>query len=841
MTFRRLLTAILMISLASRAQAGREPVLKQVDLPHSYYWRELYLPQLTTGASSVSFMPDGKTLIYSMAGSLWRQAIGSEEAVELTHPRAAYDHQPDVASDGKSVVFNRYNGDAIELWRLDLRNGREQQLTSAHAVNVEPRLSPDGKRLAWVSTKGTGHFNLFIADVAGDGLQNAHPLLGERQSKISRYYYSAFDHAINPSWSPDGKRILYVTNNEVAWGTGDVWSVAADDPKDRRKVLSEETSWSARPETSPDGKLVLFASYHGRQWRQLWVTTPGGMAPLPVTFGDFDRWNARWSPDGERIAFISNQHGNTSLVVHDFVGGAETAIVAAKRRYLRPQARLTLDLRDEQGRSVPARVAVLGSDGRAAAPADSWIHGDDGFDRALQSAETHYFHCASTCTVEVPAGRTSVWVQRGFRYLPWRKTVRLAARTDRKMPVTLQLNDLPASFGKFESADLHVHMNYGGHYRNTPENLAGQARAEGLNVVYDLIVNKEERVPDIAYFRPGPDPASGDGLLILHSQEYHTSYWGHLGLLGLTDHYLTPGFSAYQNSPLASAYPDNGTIADLAHAQGALVGYVHPFDDDPATDKTLTNELPADVANGKVDYMEVVGFSDHKSTADVWYRLLNLGYRLPTGAGTDAMANYADLRGPVGMNRVFVDTAGDASPAALLVALKAGRTFASNGPLLGLEVEGKHPGGVISRSAPGRFHYRVALRSPVAVQHLELVENGKVVRAFQLSGDHRSFDDQGDLEVDSAGWVLLRAWNDGSDPQVLDIYPYATTSPVYLEFPGGLPADRADAAYFVTWLDRAIADAGNRSDYRTAQERAAVLAYLRKARDHFAGLAAPTK
>ena len=90
--------------------AERQPVLKQVDLPHSYYWRELYLPQLTTGPSGVSFAPDGITLVYSMAGSLWRQATGSDEAVELTHPRAAYDYQPDVAPDGGSVVFSRYNG-----------------------------------------------------------------------------------------------------------------------------------------------------------------------------------------------------------------------------------------------------------------------------------------------------------------------------------------------------------------------------------------------------------------------------------------------------------------------------------------------------------------------------------------------------------------------------------------------------------------------------------------------------------------------------------------------------------------------------------------------------------
>lgn len=833
----RALALVLLLSLSAAAAAHREPVLKQVDLPHSYYWRELYLPQLTTGPSSVSFMPDGKTLIYSMGGSLWRQAIGSDEATELTHPHAAYDYQPDVAPAGSSVVFSRYNGDAIELWRLDLASRREQQLTSAHAVNVEPRLSPDGKRLAWVSTQGTGHFNLFIADVAADGLHNARPLLGERQSKISRYYYSTFDHAINPSWSPDGKRILYVTNNEVAWGTGDIWSVAADDPKDRDEVLSEETSWSARPETSPDGKQVLFASYHGRQWRQLWVTTPSGMAPLPLTYGEFDRWNARWSPDGQRVALISNEHGNTSLVLHDYVGGAETPIVATKRHYLSPEGRLTLDIREEQGRSVPARVAIVGSDGRAAAPADSWMHGDDAFDRTLQSTETHYFDCASTCTVEVPPGETSIWVQRGFRYLAWRQTVKLGARAEQTVPVRLQINDLPPEFGKFESADLHVHMNYGGHYRNTPENLARQARAEDLGVVYNLLVNKEERVPDISYFHPGPDPASGDGVTILHSQEYHTSYWGHLGLLGLSDHYLTPGFSAYQNSPLASAYPDNGVIADLAHAQGALVGYVHPFDDEPSTDKTLTNELPADVASGKVDYMEVVGFSDHKSTAQVWYRLLNLGYRVPTGSGTDAMANYADLRGPVGMNRVFVDTGGDTSPNALLAGLKAGRTFASNGPLLGLELDGKHPGDVIPLKSPRALHYRVALRSPVTVQHLELVENGEIVKSFALTGDRRKFDAEGDLPIGRAGWLLLRAWNDGADPEVLDIYPYATTSPIYLETPGGLPADPVDATYFVHWLDRVIADASARSDYHNAREREAVLNYLAEARAHYASLA----
>jgi TolB protein len=837
---KRALILSALLCLGAPAAAEREPVLKQVDLPHSYYWRELYLPQLTTGPSAASFMPDGKTLIYSMGGSLWRQAIGSNQAVELTHPTRAYDYQPDVSADGKTAIFSSYDGDGIELWRLDLATGAERQLTFDHAVNVEPRLSPDGKRIAWVSTKGTGHFNLFVAEVAGSQLRNARPLLGERQSKIARYYYSTYDHAINPSWTPDGKRILYVTNNEVAWGTGDIWSVAVDNPSDRRKVLSEETSWSGRPETSPDGKRILFASYHGRQWRQLWVTTPDGMAPLPLSFGDFDRWNARWSPDGRRVALISNEHGNTSLVVRDVVGGAETPIIAAKRRYLSPRTPLRIDIVDENGRPTPARVAIIGSDGRAAAPDGAWMAADDGFDRTLQRAETHYFDCPSRCSLDLPTGDADVWVQHGMRYLPFRRKVSVRDGQPGSLTVKLVPNDLPPSFGKFVSADLHVHMNYGGHYRATPETLAAQARAEDLNVVYNLLVNKEERVPDIAYFRTGADPVSGNGLLLLHSQEYHTSYWGHLGLLGLSDHYLAPGFSAYQNSPLASAYPDNGAIADLAHAQGALVGYVHPFDTvpDPVNDKSLTNELPADVAHGKVDYMEIVGFSDHKATAEVWYRLLNLGFRIPAGAGTDAMTNYADLRGPVGMNRVFLDTGGALTPATVRSALKAGRTFATNGPLLGLEIDGKHPGDTIERNAPAKLHYRIALRSFVPVDHLDLVQNGRVVKSFIIAANRQRFNAEGEIDASSDGWVVLRAWNDGSSPLVLDIYPYATTSPIYLDLPAGPPPDRQSAAYFVAWLDRTIADAASRTDYRTEAERDGILKYLREARARYAAASA---
>ena len=67
----------------------------------------------------------------------------------------------------------------------------------------------------------------------------------------------------------------------------------------------------------------------------------------------------------------------------------------------------------------------------------------------------------------------------------------------------------------------------------------------------------------------------------------------------------------------------------------------------------------------------------------------------------------------------------------------------------------------------------------MAVEHLELVHNGKVVKTFALAAIAARFDGAGDIELDG-GWLLLRAWNDGADPHVLDLYPYATTNPVWL-------------------------------------------------------------
>ena len=125
--------------------------------------------------------------------------------------------------------------------------------------------------------------------------------------------------------------------------------------------------------------------------------------------------------------------------------------------------------------------------------------------------------------------------------------------------------DLSAVSHTGESYDLVVvgaGMNYGGLYRNTSSHLAAQGRAEDLNVIENLVVNKEQRFPDMASFSPDLDAESDERLLILHGQEFHTSYWGHLSILNL-QHLLLPGYAAYPLTAAASPYPHNAAVADM--------------------------------------------------------------------------------------------------------------------------------------------------------------------------------------------------------------------------------------------------------------------------------------
>jgi len=824
--------------LCANCVAQREPVLKQIDLPHAYYYREMYLPQLTTGPSAAAWSPDSRTLIYSMAGSLWRQDVNSTIAEQLT-AGPGYDYQPDWSADGRWVVFSRYNHDAMELWLLDLHDGRTRQLTSGSAVNLEPRFSPDRKRLAFVSTSFKGHFHIFTGRFEDGELSDVQQLTPENVSSLPRYYYSNVDHEISPVWSLDGSEIFFISNRGHIHGTGGFWRMKAEPGATAHEIHYEETTWKARPDLSPDGKRIVYASYLGRSWHQLWVMPEAGGDAFPISYGDYDNINPRWSPDGSKIAFISNHTGNTSLWIQTIPGGAQDEVVARERKYLKPMGKLLLRVTDHGGKAVAARVFVTAEDGRAYAPDDAWMEADDSFDRKERPFEAHYFITKGISEVPVPAGKVQVGVMRGFEYRFEELSSEVLAGKTSEATVSLRQIEWKSPDTRWVSGDAHVHMNYAGTYRNTPSHLIEQAAAENLSIIENLVVNKEQRFPDIAYFSPKLDPASDEDRLLQHAQEFHTSYWGHLGLLNLTRNLILPGYTGYPNTEAASLFPANVNVADLAHEQGALVGYVHPLESvpNPAKD-AVTLELPADVALGKVDYIEVVGFSDHKSTAEVWYKLLNCGFRLPTAAGTDFMGNYASLRGPIGLNRVYAEVpAGPLKLEPWLKSIKAGRTFATNGPLLRFELGRETPGGEVHLDKKQDVFFKAALASIVPVDYLQIVCNGKVARELELSANHTSAYVEGKLPVESSGWCLLRAFSDKAEYPILDLYPYATTSPVYVDIAGSPLRNTEDAAYFVAWMGRLITAAQSSKAWNTETEQQAVLSIFQKARQKYENIA----
>ena len=416
-----------------------------------------------------------------------------------------------------------------------------------------------------------------------------------------------------------------------------------------------------------------------------------------------------------------------------------------------------------------------------------------------------------------------------------------------------RLMNLPAA--GWWGGDLHVHMNYGGTYRNTPERLRRLARAEGLHVVENLIVNKEQRIPDISYFQPGPDPVSLPDFLLMHAEEFHTSYWGHSALLGLSEYFVLPNYAGYVNTAAASLVPMNAEVFDLARAQGAIAGYVHPFDSRPDPydlSSPVRYELPIDAALGKVDYFEVMGYSDHLITSEFWYRLLNNGFRIAAGAGTDAFPNYASMRGPPGLVRVYARTGGPLDHRQFLDAIKASRTFVTNGPLLGLGVRspGSPRGQRPATDSAGWYgigddiplpagqhtiQVQVTLRSNTPVDHLELIGKGKVVATIPLRGERTSVDTLITVPVTESGWFVLRAWADAPADPILDLYPFASTSPFWVTVDGKPVRSVGDAEYMIKWVDRVREDVEQHLGWNTPAERASVLDLIARARAVYQG------
>jgi hypothetical protein len=149
-------------------------------------------------------------------------------------------------------------------------------------------------------------------------------------------------------------------------------------------------------------------------------------------------------------------------------------------------------------------------------------------------------------------------------------------------------------------------------------------------------------------------------------------------------------------------------------------------------------------------------------------------------------------------------------------------------------VDGVGLGGEVALPSGGReVAVRVRLRSTVPVDHLELVMNGRVLEEIPLDSGRRAATAAVRVPVDRSGWLLLRARGDSAAYPTLDVFPYATTSPVYLTV-GGRPARSPDdARYFMAWIDRMRAAVEAHKDWNADAERDETLAMLSRARAEY--------
>lgn len=771
----------------------------------SYMRNYLIPPAPSSTPWAPAWSPDGTGVAVSMQGSIWSIDVRNGAARELTYDPGAYHASPDWSPDGRWLVYVAdEDGRRTQLEVQDMRSGVAHRLVDDEQVYLDPVFSPDGSRVAYVSTEPSGFFNVYVrAFENGEWSGDPIAVTRDHDYPADRLYFGPHDMHLTPAWMPDGNELLLVSNRDTPLGSGNVLRVPVrgDGIGDAVTVLAEQTLYRTRPDVSPDGKRFIYSSTSGTadQFHNLYLQPTVGGEPYKLTFYENDAFHPRWSPDGEQIAFVTNAGGLPRLALLETYGGRLRTLDVSSRAWKRPVGAIEVDIRSaETGERLPARVILEASDGKFYAPDNAYAR--------IGHVGDHLFHADGGFRATLPAGEGTFTVSRGFETLP--VTVPFTVEEGRTRPLTVTLEAMADSpMDGCYSGSTHVHMNYSGHINNTLANLAFMSRAEDQDILNEQIANKDNRVLDHQFFVPGggAHPTSTPGHVVVVGQEYRPPFYGHVFMLGLEEHLISPFLTGYEGTAIESLFPSNTDMLLKAKAQGATTGYVHPFvgDADPLQGSLGgAKGFMVDAALGATDALEwslpfEAGFYP-------LYAVWNNGLKVTAVGGEDSITDLPRWR-IMGSVRTYVCTDdGRLSAEAWYRGLRDGRALVTTGPLIRMSVDGVPVGETLVReSGDGPVTLRATIRSIVPLRNARVIINGETVHEAQFEGARTAMDLEVPVDVQGSSWIHVRVDGDAEEGFPLDVRkPLAFTNPVWIEV-DGRPVRSAEAAdYGIQWIDK---------------------------------------
>lgn len=343
--------------------------------------------------------------------------------------------------------------------------------------------------------------------------------------------------------------------------------------------------------------------------------------------------------------------------------------------------------------------------------------------------------------------------------------------------------------------------------------------ADGLRVLF--ISYLERHLDDRSYITnqyPPGDLKDLSGSVILSNGEEHrhnfdgfSQGYGHVMLLGIKELVkpvsLGPGITKAGNDdrPLRPGMDD-------ARRQGGTVIWCH---------NTFGYESVPDMLAGRLDALNVFDGSRRDAYEDLYYRLLNLGLRVPISTGTDWFL--------YDFSRVYATVPGRVTSSAWLAALKRGETVATNGPLLTLKVAGSTSGKILELKQPGRVRVEAAAIGRLNFNKLQLIRNGTVVHTQTAAPANGGYAAEiiRDLYVDGPAWLAVRI--ETSEKNEFDQQLFAHSSPVYLDFAGRRVFDVESARAFLRLIEEATANIRARGTFSGPAARDKLLSLYEEA------------